>query len=82
MPFPADQRERMLAIKGVGATVIARLEQAGYASLAELAGADPDVVCAQIAGMLRTTCWRNSPQARASIAAIVQLASGAFLESV
>jgi hypothetical protein len=74
MPFPPGEREVMLSLKGVGATVISRLEQIGFESLGHLRGVDPDDVCAQIAGALRATCWRNSPQARASIRAVVQLA--------
>ncbi|KAB8192115.1 helix-hairpin-helix domain-containing protein [Lysobacter maris] len=74
MPFPDDERDAMLALHGVGATVVGRLEQIGYHSLTGLRDADPDAVCAQIAAHMGATCWRNSPQARASIAAIVRLA--------
>lgn len=74
MPFPAHEHAAMLALKGVGPTVISRLEQLGYSSLAQLAGADAQVLCRQIAGLLRSSCWQNSPQARASIAAILILA--------
>ncbi len=74
MAFPAAERQRLLALKGVGETVIARLEQLGYASLDSLAGADPARICAEVAGMLRASCWGNSPQARAAISAIVALA--------
>ena len=64
MPFDAHERERLLAAKGVGPTVVARLEQIGYHALADLAQATPTDINAQIAAMLGTTCWRNSPQAR------------------
>lgn len=74
MPFPAHEHAAMLALKGVGPTVISRLEQLGYSSLAQLAGADAQTLCRQIAGLLRSSCWQNSPQARASIAAILTLA--------
>ena len=50
--------------------MIARLEQIGYDSLAELAQAAPGDIVRQVAAMLGATCWRNSPQARAAIAAI------------
>ncbi|WP_394537884.1 helix-hairpin-helix domain-containing protein [Lysobacter enzymogenes] len=75
MAFSESERQRLLALKGVGETVIARLEQAGYGSLNALAGADPARICAQVAGMLRASCWGNSPQARAAISAIVGLAN-------
>jgi len=74
MPFAAHERERLLAAHGVGPTVIARLEQIGYHTLADLAGATPADINAQIAAMLGTTCWRNSPQARTAIANAIAVA--------
>ena len=73
--FNPLERDAMLALKGVGDTVIGRLEQIGYGSLAQLRDADPATVCAQVAGLLRSTCWSNSPQARGAISAIVHLAN-------
>ena len=64
----------MLALKSVGPTVVQRLEQAGYSSLAQLTNVDPLAVTRQISQMMRSTCWHNSPQARAAIGAIVALA--------
>ena len=61
----------MLSLKGVGATVIARLEQIGFSSLSQLADEEAGFVTKQIAQMMGSTCWHNSPQARASIQAIV-----------
>jgi hypothetical protein len=75
MPFPADQRERLLALKGVGATVVARLEQLGFDSLASLHDTDADELCARAAALVRSSCWKNSPQARAAMQSIVQLAA-------
>lgn len=74
MGFPADQRERLLAVKGVGAKVVERLEQLGYSSLDELARASVEDITAQVAALLGSTCWRNSPQARASIAGAIDAA--------
>ena len=74
MPFPANEKTAMLALRGVGETVIQRLEQAGYHSLAQLHGSDETELCRLIGQMLRSSCWGNSPQARASIAAIIALA--------
>ena len=48
MGFSTIEREKMLALKGVGATVVARLEQIGFSSLSQLAGEDPAVVTKQI----------------------------------
>lgn len=74
MSFPVAEHHAMLALKGVGPSVIQRLEQLGFHSLQPLAAADSADICRQIAGMLRASCWQNSPQARASIDAIIQLA--------
>ena len=74
--FSADEKARMLALKGVGATVIGRLEQIGFSTLAQLAEEDPAVITLRIAQMMGSTCWHNSPQARQAITAIVDLARG------
>ena len=67
MGFSADERAVLLAVKGVGPTVVDRLEQIGFDSLDTLATANMDGIVKQIAAMLGTTCWKNSPQARAAI---------------
>ena len=72
--FAPAERDALLAAKGVGPTVVARLEQLGYGSLAQLATATPEDVTRQVAAMLGATCWRNSPQARAAIAAAIAVA--------
>ena len=74
MGFSAIEREKMLALKGVGATVVAHLEQIGFSSLSQLAGEDPAVVTKQISQMMGSTCWHNSPQARGAIQAVIALA--------
>ena len=67
MAFPADERATLLAVKGVGPTVVDRLEQIGIDSLAALAAAKPEDIVAQVAAMLGASCWKNSPQARRAI---------------
>ena len=74
MEFSTVEKEQMLRLKGVGPTVIARLEQIGFSSLSQLAEVDVLDVTKQVSQMLGSTCWHNSPQARASIQAIVDLA--------
>ncbi len=74
MAFSAQAHTLLAGAKGVGPTVIARLEQLGYGTLAQLAEADVTDITAQVASMLGTTCWRNSPQARAAIAAAIDVA--------
>ena len=74
MPFSREERTALLALKGVGPTVITRLEQMGIESLAELRKADVGDILAQASAALGSTCWKNSPQARAAITAAVELA--------
>ncbi|RZK04436.1 MAG: helix-hairpin-helix domain-containing protein [Pantoea sp.] len=73
MPFSADERAALLAIKGVGPTVITRLEQMGIESLQMLGDSSVDDILAQASAALGSTCWKNSPQARAAITAAVML---------
>ena len=75
MQFSAVERQAMLKLKGVGVTVISRLEQIAYCSLTELKGQDAAKITKQISEMMGSTCWHNSPQARASIQSIVDLAN-------
>lgn len=74
MPFPPEERRALLSVKGVGPTVIVRLEQLGYESLAHLARAHVLDVVAQAARLVGSSCWKNSPQARAAIQAAIDLA--------
>ncbi|MGE0226634.1 MAG: helix-hairpin-helix domain-containing protein [Acetobacteraceae bacterium] len=77
MPFPPDQRATLLRVKGIGPTVIARLEQMGFHSLAQLREAEACDILALGAALTGSTCWRNSPRARAAIEAAVALARAA-----
>jgi len=74
MSFSSTEKEKLLALKGVGETVITRLEQIGFSSLSQLVGEDPAFVTKQISQMMGSTCWHNSPQARNAIKAIITLA--------
>lgn len=74
MPFSLEERTALLALKGVGPTVITRLEQMGIESMDELAKAEVGDILAQASAALGSTCWKNSPQARAAITAAVELA--------
>lgn len=73
-PFTAAEKGKMLALKGVGPTVIVRLEQIGFSSLSQLSDVDAAMVTKRISEMMGSTCWHNSPQARSSIQAIIRLA--------
>ena len=74
MPFPLTEHNALLALKGVGPTVIARLEQMGIDSLAVLSEANTTDLQAQASAAVGSTCWKNSPQARAAINAAIQFA--------
>ncbi|MGN7744193.1 helix-hairpin-helix domain-containing protein [Pseudomonas sp. 22526] len=77
MPFPLEERQALLKVKGVGETVVARLEQLGIDSLARLARADALDIVTQASALVGSSCWKNSPQARAAIQAAIALAKDA-----
>ena len=71
MPFTAAQTASLLAVKGVGKTVLQRLQQMGLDDAEKLAAADPTDILQQGAALTGSICWKNSPQAKAAIAAAV-----------
>ena len=71
MPFTEAQTASLLAVKGVGKTVLQRLQQMGLDDAEKLAAADPADILQQGAALTGSTCWKNSPQAKAAIAAAV-----------
>ncbi|WP_353847574.1 MULTISPECIES: helix-hairpin-helix domain-containing protein [Snodgrassella] len=64
----------MLTVKGVGEKMILRLEQMGIDSLAKLAQANPQDITEQAASLVGSSCWKNSPQAKAAISMAVDFA--------
>ena len=74
MAFDAAERALVLGAKGDGPTVASRLGQLGYDSLSQLADAGTADITVQVAAMLDTTCWRDSPQTRAAITAAIDVA--------
>ena len=70
MPFTDQETQALLAQKGVGKTVIRRLYEMGLDSPAKLAAADVADIVAQGA-VTGSSCWKNSPQARAAVQAAV-----------
>ncbi|TNI85006.1 helix-hairpin-helix domain-containing protein [Aeromonas allosaccharophila] len=72
--FGSTERALLLGVKGVGPTVIGRLEQLSYHTLAGLAEADTTYIVQLVASMLGSTCWQNSPQARSAIDGAIALA--------
>ena len=74
MKFSEPEKEALLAVKGVGPTVVKRFEEIGISSLAELATYNAEDIAERVAQMLRTTCWKNSPQAKTAINAAIERA--------
>ena len=74
MHFPTEEHQALLKVKGVGPTVVQRLEQIGINSLQELAESSVSDIVTAVAGQLGSTCWKNSPQVRAAIQAAIDLA--------
>lgn len=74
MAFSDNERNMLLVVKGVGPTVITRLEQLGFTTLAQLSQADMNEIVSSAAAMVGSTCWKNSPQARSAIQAAIDLA--------
>lgn len=71
MPLTEAQTKSLLACKGVGKTVLQRLQDMGLDDAERLAQASVDDILAIGASITRSTCWKNSPQARAAISAAV-----------
>ena len=69
MRFPEQEKTQLLAVKGVGSKVIERLEQMGFCSLTQLADADANDILTQGATLTGSSCWKNSPQAKAAVQA-------------
>jgi predicted RecB family nuclease len=72
--FSSEERDRLLAVKGIGPTVIARLEEIGITSLADLAEQKADEICGRVSLLTGSSCWRNSPQSRAAIEGAIAMA--------
>lgn len=71
MAFTAAERDALLSVRGVGPTVIKRFEEIGIDSFTQLAARQVDEIAEMVAAMLHTTCWKNSPQAKAAISAAI-----------
>lgn len=77
MPFSVNDRELLGGVKGVGPMVIARLEQMGFSDLEQLAVAGVQDIVEKAAALVGSSCWKNSPQARAAIEAAILAAAHA-----
>lgn len=64
MAYTEDEYQSLLAIKGVGKTFIARLEQMGLDTPQSLAQASEAFILNEGTYLTGSTCWKNSPQAK------------------
>ena len=74
LAFSESEKLALLEVKGVGITVISRLEEIGIDSFEKLSAHNVEEIVNRVASMLRTTCWKNSPQAKAAISAAIERA--------
>lgn len=74
MPFSEDEKRSLLSQKGIGATILKRLEEMGLDDVKILAVTSPDFIFQRGVEITGSTCWRNSPQARNAIETAVNWA--------
>lgn len=74
MAFSELEKAALLKVKGVGPTVVKRFEEIGIGSFSELANYEPKEIADMVASMLRTTCWKNSPQALSAVKSAIKRA--------
>ncbi|WP_308026177.1 recombinase RecA [Neisseria mucosa] len=78
MPFTDEETQSLLAVKGIGKTVLQRLQQMGLDDVTTLAAADLEDILEQGAKLTSSTCWKNSPQAKAAVSAAIEWAKQRF----
>lgn len=59
MPFTDEEVQSLLAVKGIGKTILQRLQQMGLDNVAKLAAADLDDVLELGAKLTGSTCWKT-----------------------
>jgi hypothetical protein len=81
MHFSTNERNTLLAVKGVGPTVVKRLVEMGYGTLEKLAGAEMLDIVSHGAAMTGSTCWKNSPLAKAAVSGAIAAAKKAMIQN-
>lgn len=81
MAFTEAQIRSLLALKGIGKTVLQRLQEMGLDDADKLAAAEAPEVLAQGAALTGSRCWKNSPQAKAAVEAAIEWAKNQASES-
>ena len=74
MPLSEEEKRSLLSEKGIGATILKRLEEMGLDNVKILATTNPDFILQRGAEITGSTCWQNSPQARQAIETAVNWA--------
>lgn len=74
MSFSEAEKAALLKVKGVGPMVVKRFEEIGIGSFSELANYEPKEIAEMVASMLRSTCWKNSPQALSAVESAIKRA--------
>ena len=74
MSWSEEEKRSLLSQKGIGATILKRLEEMGLDDAKILAATNPDFILQRGAEIIGSTCWRNSPQARKAIETAVNWA--------
>lgn len=77
MGFSDADKQCLLAVKGVGPTVISRLEQMGFSTLTQLSEASYEDILIAGAALTGSSCWKNSPQAKKAIEGAIAAAKQA-----
>lgn len=78
MGFSDADKQCLLAVKGVGPTVISRLEQMGFLTLAQLSEASYEDILIAGAALTGSSCWKNSPQAKKAVEGAIAAAKQAI----
>ncbi|HEY7772694.1 MAG TPA: helix-hairpin-helix domain-containing protein [Marinagarivorans sp.] len=74
MTFNQKEKLALLALKGVGPTVVKRLEEIGIHSFEQLQCCQPRDIVETISQRLGAPCWKNSPHANNAIASAIERA--------
>ena len=59
MPFTGKEVQSLLAVKGIGKTILQRLQQMGLDDVAKLAAADLDDILEQGSQLTGSACWKT-----------------------
>ncbi len=73
MSFSDKERNALLEQKYIGPKVIERLEDIGIDSFEKLADYDADEIINLVSKKFKSTCWKNSPQAKKAIENAIKL---------